>query len=501
MICFAFAEIFYLYMGTNYKSDLANNTIWNTIENYSMIGIQLLCTFILARFLSPADFGIIGMLAVFTTIAQTVIDSGFAQAIIREKDINNKDYSTIFYFNAGIAIIIYILLYFSAPFIAIFYNLPQLIDICRVLFLVVLFNSLCIIQTAKLRRELRFKKLCIISICASVISSIAAIIAASYLKNVWAIVIQMTLSYFLRSMLLFIIAKWHPDFFFSWEILHKYFQFSKNLLLSGLVGNIFNNIYAILIGRFYTATELGYFSQADRLRNVSSHTSTSVIQNVTYSIFSKMNNESSNLLNAYKKVISISLIYVGGIVTLLMCVAEDLFQLVMGSEIWRISGRYLFYLGTAGILFPLHSINQNILLVKGKSRDILYLEIARRSIMLLILFITIHYNISIFILGYSLYSVLLLFLNLYFCGKPINYTLGQQLKDIFPILLRFVFIICTSLLTNHMLRDFTISFRFIITSFLCIFIGLILFLRNQYFMELLSCMKSLIHKKANIKNV
>lgn len=124
-------------MGTNYKSDLANNTIWNAIENYSMIGIQLLCTFILARFLSPTDFGIIGMLAVFTAIAQTIIDSGFTQAVIREKDVNNKDYSTIFYFNVGIAIIMYALLYFSAPLIADFYQLPQLVDICRVLFLVI----------------------------------------------------------------------------------------------------------------------------------------------------------------------------------------------------------------------------------------------------------------------------------------------------------------------------------------------------------------------------
>lgn len=482
-------------MSSNYKSELANNTIWNAIENYSMIGIQLLCTFILARFLTPTDFGIIGMLAVFTAISQTIIDSGFAQAIIREKNINNKDYSTIFYFNVVVGIILYIILYISAPLIANFYHLHQLIEICRVLFLVIPFNSLCLIQTAKLRKEVQFKKLCIVSLCASVISSIVAIVSAIYLRNLWAIVIQMTLSYFLRSLFLFFVTKWHPIFFFSFNILSKYFKFSKNLLISGLIGNIFNNIYSILIGRFYSPSDLGYFSQADRIRNVSSQTSTSVIQNVTFPIFSKINNDGKDLFNAYKKVILISLIYVGFIVSLLMCVAEDLFQLVMGSETWRVSGRYFIYLGIAGVLYPLHSVNQNILLVKGNSKNILYLEIARRSIMLLILVVTVNYSISIFILGNSLYSVLLLFINLYFCGKPINYTLIQQLRDVLPILIRFIIMILISIIMNQLLDDINIIIRFITTSILCIFTGIILFSKNIYFIEAYSSFKRIILSK------
>lgn len=482
-------------MSSNYKSELANNTIWNAIENYSMIGIQLLCTFILARFLTPTDFGIIGMLAVFTAISQTIIDSGFAQAIIREKNINNKDYSTIFYFNVVVGIILYIILYISAPLIANFYHLHQLIEICRVLFLVIPFNSLCLIQTAKLRKEVQFKKLCIVSLCASVISSIVAIVSATYLRNLWAIVIQMTLSYFLRSLFLFFVTKWHPIFFFSFNILSKYFKFSKNLLISGIIGNIFNNIYSILIGRFYSPSDLGYFSQADRIRNVSSQTSTSVIQNVTFPIFSKINNDGKDLFNAYKKVILISLIYVGFIVSLLMCVAEDLFQLVMGSETWRVSGRYFIYLGIAGVLYPLHSVNQNILLVKGNSKNILYLEIARRSIMLLILVVTVNYSISIFILGNSLYSVLLLFINLYFCGKPINYTLIQQLRDVLPILIRFIIMILISIIMNQLLDDINIIIRFITTSILCIFTGIILFSKNIYFIEAYSSFKRIILSK------
>lgn len=364
--------------------------------------------------------------------------------------------------------------------------------------MVIPFNSLCLIQTAKLRKEVQFKKLCIVSLCASVISSIVAIVSATYLRNLWAIVIQMTLSYFLRSLFLFFVTKWHPIFFFSFNILSKYFKFSKNLLISGLIGNIFNNIYSILIGRFYSPSDLGYFSQADRIRNVSSQTSTSVIQNVTFPIFSKINNDSHDLYNAYKKVIIISLIYVGFIVSILMCIAEDLFQLVMGSETWRVSGRYFIYLGIAGILYPLHSVNQNILLVKGKSKDILYLEIARRSIMLLILVITVNYSISIFILGNSLYSILLLFLNLYFCGKPINYTLKQQLKDIIPILFRFFILISTSILSNYILKDLHVFIRLVITSILCIAIGLIMFIKNQYFSIVISYLKTLILKKNHL---
>lgn len=481
------------------KQSLVSNTIWNALERFSMLGIQLVCTFLLARFLQPSDFGLIGMLMVFTLISNTLIDSGFGQTIIREKTVKQKDLSTVFYFNVFIAAILYVIFYFVSPYIAAFYNQDILNTICKVTFLVIPFNALCLVPQTLLVRRLEFKKLFIVTFFSALFSCIIAIIIAYKIRNVWALVFQNVLQYAIKALVLILVVKWRPIFDFSFETLKRYFAFSSNLLVSGLIGNIFSNIYSILIGRFYTVSDLGFYIQADRMKNVLTTSTTSVIQNVSYPVLSKINNSNGDIVTSYKKIIKISIIFVGFIMSLLMGVSEDICEIFMGDEIWRISGQYLFLLGISGILYPLHSINQNILLVKGKSSTILKLEIIRRTLMLLILAVTINFDIVIFVSGTAIYSFLLLFINLYYCGKPINYNVFQQLKDVTPIFFRLGIMIVTALITSYFVQNLCIIPRVIIVLALSFFVGVALLSRDLAFKETIGLLRNILCKYKDMK--
>ncbi len=477
---------------------MANGTVWNALERFSMMGIQLICTFILARFLTPEMFGLMGMLIVFTLIGNTITESGFSQALVREKEVHPHTLSTVFWTNIGLSLLIYVILWFCAPFIAGFYHQPILTEVSRVTFLVIPLGALSLIHFTLCTRELEFRKMCFISFFASLISCVLAIIWAWRTHSVWALVLQNVATYGLRTLGFWLSTRFRPAMIFATDELRRLFIFSRNLLITGLIGNLFNNIYTILIGRYYGAMQAGFFVQADRIRMVGSASSTQVIQSVSYPILSKINNENETpatdlrLKGAYRRIILITLLLVGFFMTLLMSISEDLMQLLMGSPAWRVSGRYLMALGVVGILFPLHAVNQNILLVKGLGRTVLWIEVARRTLMVLLIVVALRYNVEVFVWSYALYSFLLIFLNLYVCGRPIGYGLREQLHDIRPILLGFVWMLLISLCCNHVLALGNLYFRISLTFVLTFLSGLFYFNRHPSFRELVELGKSLV---------
>ena len=476
------------------SKQLANNVLWKYLEQFSVLGIQILCTFIMARFLSPSDYGIINILVIFTAIANVIVDSGFGQAIVREKEVTATDYSTVLYFNLAIAVILYFVLYFLSGTIARFFNQPFFEELSKITFLILPLNALCIVQNTMLIKNIKFKKLCFITLSASLLASGIAVYIAYRYRNIWALVLQNLLTYLFRTLFLWLTTSFRPVARFSVASLKRFFKFSKNLLVSSLIGTLFNNIYSFIIGHSYSAANLGYYSQADRIKNACSHTTTQVIQAVTYPVLTKMNNEVGNIKEGYKKIISIALMFVGFIMVLFMGCACDLFELLMGSETWRVTGMFFILLGVNGILFPLHCINQNILMVKGESKTILFLEVTRRVIMITIIAISVHFDIKYFVASLSLYSVLLLFLNLYYCGRPINYSVKEQLADTLPIFARLAIIGITTYATTLLMADFSLLMR-VLTS-LCTgsVIGIIVFWRYKHFRTALQLMRSMVKK-------
>jgi O-antigen/teichoic acid export membrane protein len=416
--------------------------------------------------------------------------------------VSRQTLSTVFWTNIALSLLIYFILWFAAPYIAGFYHEPILTDVSRVTFLVIPLGALSIIQFTLCSRGLEFRKMCIISITASIISCIIAIIWAWRTHSVWALVVQNVMSYALRALGFWLTTKFRPALTFASDELRRLFAFSRNLLITGLIGNIFNNIYTLLIGRFYGATQAGYFVQADRIRLVTSNSMTQVVQSVSYPILSQINNSAnpstpSNLYHPYRRIILVTLLFVGFLMTLLMSVGEDLMQLLMGSAEWRVAGQYLMALGVVGILYPLHAVNQNILLVKKMGRTVLWIEIARRALMIVLIVAALQFGVEVFVWSYALYSFLLIFLNLYVCGRPIGYNLMAQLRDISPILMGFLLMIVVAECSNHILSMQSLILRFTITLSLTLIVGLLYFHRHPSFREAHDLATQLLKSKYN----
>ena len=461
------------------STQMASGTIWNTIERFSVIGIQLVCTFVLARYLSPSAFGLMGMLVVFTLIGNTIAESGFSQALIRESEVTHSMLSTVFWSNLLLSLAIYGLLWLSAPLIAQFYNQPELITLSRATFLTIPIGALSLVHVVMCTRQLAFRRLCIVSLIASLTSCIVAVLAAWLTHSVWALALQNITVYALRTLGLWFATQFRPKLTFDFTALKQLFAFSRNILVTGIIGNLFNNIYTLLIGRNYGASATGFYAQADRMRQVTSASLTNVVQSVSYPILSHIHHDKSSdmstMRQSYRRLILVTLVVVGLTTTLLMCISEDLMQLLMGESAWRTSGRYFYALGVVGILFPLHAVNQNILLVHKLGRTILLLEVARRTLMIAIIAIALQFGIDVFVWSYAIYSFLLLFVNLYVCGRPIGYSLHDQLRDISPILLRIIIILFAAQCTNHLLALQPLLFRCTVTFLLSLLLVFMLF--------------------------
>lgn len=479
------------------STQLATSTLWNALERFSVIGIQLICTFILARFLTPDLFGLMGMLIVFTLIGNTITESGFSQALIREEEVGQRTLSTVFWANVLLSLFIYGVLWTCAPLIAQFYHQPILTDVSRITFLVIPLGALSLIHYTLCTRQLEFRRMCFISLIASLISSVIAIIWAWRTHSIWALVLQNVATYALRTLGFWLTTRFRPAMTFATRELRRLFTFSRNLLVTGLIGNLFNNIYTILIGRYYGAIEAGYFVQADRIRMVASASTTQVVQSVSYPILSQINHkDDTRLKGAYRRIILITLLLVGFLMSLLMSISQDLMELLMGRTEWRIAGQYLIALGVVGILFPLHAVNQNILLVKGLGKTVLWVEVARRVLMVLLILISLQFGVEVFVWSYALYSSLLIFLNLYVCGRPIGYGLREQLNDIRPILLGFLLMSLISQVCNHVLALCPLMPRLFTTLIITLIVGMIYFRNHEGVKEILSIAKTLRERSA-----
>lgn len=476
------------------SKQIANNVIWRYLDLFSAMLIQLLGTFIMAHFLTPNDYGIIAIILVFTSLADVIINSGFGQALIREKEVTRLDYSTILYFNIVVSIIIYSILFLSSGLIADFYNIPELTEISKIGFLILPLNALSIIQINKLQRDIKFKKIFLISFISSFTSAIIAIIFAFLYHSVWALVIQIVVARFIKCLLLWITTDFIPVLKFSVNSLKKYFTFSKHILVSGFIGTLFNEIYSLVIGKVYSATELGYYSQANKINNLASQTTTSVVQSVTYPILSKIRNNGGDIKDGYKKIIGITLIIVGFVMAILMSCAQDFFEICMGNPVWRVSGTYFLLLGISGILYPLQAINVNILFVTGNSKSNLKLEIIRRMLMAVILLFAANYDITFFVFSLSLYAIIQLFLNLHYCGKPINYTVKQQLKDTIPIFTRLTIMIIVARSVAMLVPQEAIFTRMLLSILICGITGGVIFWKQKDFQTLCILIKSYIKK-------
>lgn len=413
------------------KEKTVTGLFWSFVDNFTNQAIQFIVGTVLARLLSPNDFGLVGMLAFFIAISQSLIDSGFSQALIRKQNCTDADYSTVFYFNFIAGLVIYFIIFLSSGLISRFFEQPQLFDLVRVLGLVLIINSVTILQRTMLTKNINFKLQTRISVIASTLSGIISIVLAYYGFGVWSLVAKTLLQQLIISALLWFWNKWIPKWVFDKNSFKEMFQFGFRLTLSGLLDTSFKNIYYLIIGKYFSAAELGYYTRAQLFSNLPSSNITGIIQRVSYPVLSTLQDDSEKLKQGYRKII-MSTMFITFVLMMSMAAMAKYMIVVLVGEKWLPSVTYLQLLCFVGMIFPLNAINLNIINVKGRSDIFLKLEIIKKIITVPVIFVGIYFGIVQMIIGLFVFSLVALYLNSNYSAKIINYTFKEQIVDILP---------------------------------------------------------------------
>lgn len=421
-------------MADSLKNKTVKGTIWSTLERFSVQGIQFVVMVIMARILTPEDYGLVGMLAIFIAVSQSLIDSGFSQALIRKQDRSEIDNSTVFYFNIGVGIILYFLLYFTAPLIAKFYDEPQLIPITRVVGLSLVFNSLVVVQRALLTIKLDFKTQAKASFIGVIVSGALGIGMSYSGFGVWSIVWLQISNLFIIAILLWILSRWKPIWAYSWKSFKELFSFGSKMLASGLLDTIFRNLYLIVIGKFFNASDLGYYTRAHQFTDFASSNITGIFQRVTYPILCTIQNDNTRLRNVYIRLLKIAAFIIFPLMTGMAAVAKPMVISFL-TEKWLFTVILIQILCFSMMWYPVHAINLNLLQVKGRSDLFLKLEIIKKAITIVMLCITLPLGLIPMCIGMIFSSIIALVINTYYTGKIINLGFFKQMKDIFPTFL------------------------------------------------------------------
>lgn len=477
-------------MSDSLKSKTVKGVVWSSIERFSTQGVQFLIMIIMARLLTPKDYGLIGMLAIFLAVAQSLIDSGFSQALIRKQDRTDVDNSTVFYFNIVVSSALYLILFISAPFVADFYNQPELTSVMRVVCLGVILNSLAVVQRALFTVKIDFKTQAKASLSAAVLSGCIGIVLAYYGFGVWSLVVQQLLNLSVNTLLLWIFSKWRPIAVFSWKSFHELFAFGSKMLASGLLDTLYRNIYPIVIGKLFNASSLGHYTRAHQFSEFPSSNVTGIIQRVTYPILCGIQDETERLEAVYRKFLKLSAFIIFPLMIGLSSVARSFIYIVLGSQ-WVFCGQLLQIICFAMMWYPIHAINLNLLQVKGRSDLFLRLEIIKKILGITVLCITAPFGLVVMCYGQIFNSIVALVINTYYTGKLINVGFIRQMKDLFPTILLSLTMFGAILLVNSFIE--ANMHRLIIG----VLVGIIVYASGSYIFKFkeLQTLFSLIRRK------
>ena len=417
------------------KKSIKNKTVsgisWSAADVFLSHGVTFLVGIVLARLLTPAEYGLIGICTIFIVIFNGIIDSGFSAALIRKKDATRDDYNTMFIVNLGLSLLMYALLYFGAPLIARFFERPELVDLVRVMGLILIIQALSIVQYTILSKRLDFKTKTKASLIAAISSGAIGIGCAFAGMGVWSLVAQQLSRYAIYTICLWIFNKWWPSIKFSMPSFRYMWGFGWKMMLSGLLEHIWKELYQMVVAKFYSPVTLGQYSKAKEYGNIFSSNITSIVQRVSYPALSEMQDDTSRLVAAYRKLIK-TVMFVTSVCMLSMGgVAEPLIYCLIGPK-WHQAATFLPIICISLSLYPLHAINLNMLKVQGRSDIFLMLEIIKKVIAIGPLCLGIFVDIYWMLVGSVFSGIISFFLNTYYTGKKLNYSSWMQIKDIAP---------------------------------------------------------------------
>jgi len=413
------------------KRKLFTGVIWETIGQFLSLIIQFGVTIIIARVLLPDDFGVVGLLIVFVAIGNILLDSGFSQALIQKKEANNLDFSSVFYVNLFVGLCLYALFYVISPYIAQFYEIPELTRYARILFLIIPITSLGLIQNVLIQKQMEFRKTAIASLVAALVSGCLGIGLAYRGFGIMALVVQQITMYSVRTLMYFIQRRWLPKRYFSLKAVKEIFTFSMNLMFHSLINTVFKNIDTLIIGKYYATSEVGYYNQAKKFEEISASTITSIIVKVSFPALVQFKDDVEKVKMAYKKITAMTFFVVCPLMFLLICIAPPLFRILL-TEKWMPAVPYFQLLCLYGLTLPIMQISYNIYKLYKKGKFLVRIDLIRHVLFLISILLTIKHGITTLLVGLFVVMFIMSFVNMYFSGKLINYSVKEQILQAFP---------------------------------------------------------------------
>ena len=485
---------------TTLKEKTVHGVLWSSIQRFGTMFITFVSNVVLARLLSPDDYGCIAMLMIFISLANTFIDSGFGSALIQKKEPSDEDYSTIFHWNITLSIILYGVLFSTAPLIASFYRIPLLVDVLRVQGVVLIFNALSIVQQNLLQKNLAFKKLTIVYMVSASLSLLVAIIAAYRGMGVWSLVIQQIMISFLHALLFWIVSKWHPRFLFSWKSFKELFGFGGFILLSQLYSTLSNEIQGLLIGRIFNSVTLGLYNQAYRLEGSAATSVSSIINQVTYPVLASVQDDRKEFVSALKRFIQIPA-YLCCLIMMLMILTAKPLIIFLFSEKWANSAPYFQILCVAGLAVCLQGSANNAIAAIGKSQVLFTWTIVKRSLTIVLCVLCVFLGgMKGLLWGCVAGAWSVYFINAYLVHKYVGYHFVCQLLDIFPSMILSAIIGFTAYWSGLQV-DFGMYPTALLQTVFCIVAYFLLswLLKLDPFKYIINLLMSFVHKKVSAK--
>ena len=418
-------------MSESLKDKTVKGVGWSAADAFLGQGVTFLVGIVLARLLSPEEYGLIGIVTIFTTILLGFVDSGFSNALIRKQTVTDEDYNTMFIVNMVMSIAMCSLLYFAAPAIASFFDRPQLVALVRVMGLILIFQALSIVQMTILSRKIDFKTKTKASVISAVASGIIGIVLAFSGFGVWSLVAQQLSRQLIYSFCLWILNRWWPKLKFSVESFKYMWGFGWKLLVSGLLDRVWGQLYQMVVGKFYSPATLGQYSRSKDYSSVFSSNLTSIVQRVSYPVLSQVQDDKERMISGYRRIIKTTMFVTAVIMISMGAVAEPLIYCLIGPQ-WHQAATFLPFICISMSLYPLHAINLNMLQVQGRTDIFLYLEIVKKVIAIGPIYLGIFVDVYWMLIGSIITGIISFFLNSYYTGKSLGYTSFDQLRDVAP---------------------------------------------------------------------
>lgn len=418
-------------MAESLKVKTVKGTFWSGLDSFASQGIMFLVGLVLARLLTPHEYGLIGYITILTAIFNSIVDSGFSSALIRKKDIRAIDYNTAFIFNIIISILLCATMFLLARPVSRFFNEPQLVQLIKAMSVIVIINGLAIIQRTNLTRNVDFKTQTKASLISSISSGIVGIGMALYGFGVWSLVGQQITRQLLNTVCLWILNKWLPRFEFSWQSFRELFNFGWKLLASGLIDTIWKQVSNMVIGKYYSTSSLGQYTRGQQFADIFSANMTSIIQRVSYPVLSSIQDERDRMKEGYRKIIKVTMFLSFVLMFGLAAIATPFLTVLIGRQ-WMEAAHYLQILCFSMCLYPLHAINLNMLQVQGRSDLFLKLEIIKKIIAIGPILLGIFMGIDWMLYGWIITGIISYLLNAMYSGNMIGYSIPAQVRDILP---------------------------------------------------------------------